>query len=112
MPSDEQLDIAPYEQTSWEVKRLGCLLTVFVPYDLATQLLWQLTGVSISDSSLWNWVQQAGQRAKQMWEERLAVMESGEEVAKEAMITDFEILTMTLAADGVMVPFRPIGGHS
>ncbi len=103
-PSDEKLGIAPYEQTSWEVKRLGCLLSVFVPYELATQLLEQLTGVRIRDSSLWNWIQQAGQRAKLIWEERLTAMESGEEVAKEAMSAELQTLMMVLSADGVMAP--------
>ncbi len=107
VPSDAQLGIAPYQQTSWEVKRLGSLLSVFVPYELARQLLEELTGVHISDSSLWNWVQQAGQQAKLMWEERLTAMAAGEEVPKEPMSEEFQSLMMVLSADGVMVPFPP-----
>ena len=75
IPSDEQMAISPYQKTSWEVKHLACLLSVFLPYSLSTQLLKQLTGVNISESSLWNWVQQAGLKAKKLWLERLDAIE-------------------------------------
>lgn len=110
IPSDEQMAISPYQQTSWEVKHLACLLSVFLPYSLSTQLLQQLTGVNISDSSLWNWVQKAGARAKTLWVERLNEIEKKKQIAPESMDKELEQLTMILAADGVMVPFRPMVG--
>lgn len=107
IPSDEQMAISPYQKTSWEVKHLACLLSVFLPYSLSTQLLKQLTGVNISESSLWNWVQQAGLKAKKLWLERLDAIERKKEITPESMEKELEQLTMILAADGVMVPFRP-----
>jgi hypothetical protein len=112
IPSDEALGIAPYEQTSWEVKRLGCLLSIFVPYELAHHLLEQLSGISISESSLWNWVQAAGERAKQLWQERLAAMAAGETVSRESLSQELEQLTLAIGADGVTVPFRPQAGSA
>ncbi len=38
-PFDETLGIAPYQQTSIELVRLGCLLVVFLPFELAGSVL-------------------------------------------------------------------------
>lgn len=53
-PLDDILKIHAYQQTSTELRRLGCLLAVFLPFDLAAQLLLQFTGISVSDDTLWN----------------------------------------------------------
>ena len=47
IPLDKQLGLEPYQQTSWESKYLGTLLCVFVPYNLASHLLTQLTQVNL-----------------------------------------------------------------
>lgn len=52
VPFDEALEIAPYQQTSLEVMRLGCMLAVFLPFGLAVHLLAQLSGVSVSDATV------------------------------------------------------------
>ena len=105
-PLDKKLGIESYQQTSWEVKSLGTLLCVFVPYNLASHLLSQLTQVKIHETTLWQWVQEAGERSRQIWQERL----QASEVPIEAMSPEIAQLMMVLAADGVMVPFRPTPG--
>ncbi|WP_449279991.1 hypothetical protein [Leptodesmis sichuanensis] len=44
-PFDRVLAITPYQQTSIELMRLGCLLAVFLPFELAVQLLEQLCSI-------------------------------------------------------------------
>lgn len=105
-PLDQELGIESYQHTSWEVQYLGTLLCVFVPYALASHLLSQLTQVQVHETTLWRWVQEAGERARQVWEERLQVSE----VPLEPMSAEIASLMMVLAADGVMVPFRPTPG--
>lgn len=73
VPFDQTLGIAPYQQTSVELMRLGCLLAVFVPFELAVGLLQQLSGIRISDSTLWQWVQHYGQAA--MMQEQVQLQE-------------------------------------
>jgi hypothetical protein len=41
-----------------ELVRLGCLLSVMMPYAQASEVLRQWSGLSVSAASLWNWVQQ------------------------------------------------------
>jgi hypothetical protein len=51
-PFDAVLGIVPYQQTSIELIRLGCLLAVFLPFELAVQLLSQLCGIGMSDDTV------------------------------------------------------------
>ena len=39
MPLDEALGIAPHQGSSEELMRLGCLLSVMMPYEQASSLL-------------------------------------------------------------------------
>jgi hypothetical protein len=48
IPLDEALGLRAYQQTSMELVRLGCLLAVFLPFNLTAQVLLQLTGISVS----------------------------------------------------------------
>ncbi len=110
VPSDEALDIVPYQHTSWEVQRLACLLTVVVPFALARTLLSQLTGVSICATTLWNWVQDWGTLAMEQMQESLEALASGE-VPEQDPLSEQELgLPLLLGADGVMVAFRPEPG--
>lgn len=63
VPFDVVLGINPYQQTSTELIRLGCLLAVFLPFEVAAWMMQQLTGITVSDDTIWNWVQVAGQNA-------------------------------------------------
>lgn len=74
MPLDEALGIAPYQQSSEELMRLGCLLSVMMPYAQASEVLRQWSGLSVSAASLWNWVQAVGQRAEAALAEALSAI--------------------------------------
>lgn len=105
-PFDEALGIQPYQQTSTELIRLGCLLAVFLPFDLAAQLLRQLTGVAVSDDTIWNWVQGAGQRAIKHLQLQLQHLADGKLPQVESLDARLSVMPLIIAADGVSVPFR------
>jgi len=107
VPLDEALGIVPYQQSSEELVRLGCLLSVMMPYAQASEVLRQWSGLSVSAASLWNWVQQVGQRAESALAEVLSAQGSGETVTPEAIDDALAALPLAIGADGVMVPFRP-----
>jgi hypothetical protein len=107
VPLDEALGIAPYQQSSEELVRLGCLLSVMMPYAQASAVLRQWSGLYVSAASLWNWVQQVGQRAEVALAEALGAQASGETVTPEALDDPLAALPLAIGADGVMVPFRP-----
>ena len=106
-PLDEALDIAPNQRTGPHLKRMACALAVFVPFEIAATLLLILTGVSVSPSSIWNWVQEAGQRAMMRLQAELDAVAEGNAPELEALSDVYQKLAMLIGADGVMVPFRP-----
>lgn len=110
IPLDEALGIQAYQQTSVEVERLGCLLSVFVPFELGADLIGQMSGLSVSASSLWHWVQTRGHQAVEQLEPQLTALAAGEPVEPEALDASLAALTLALGADGVMVPMRPQAG--
>jgi hypothetical protein len=109
-PFDKVLGIAPYQQTSVELVRLGCLLAVFLPFELAVQLLSQLCGIGISDDTLWQWVQRFGRQAMQQLDYELVNLHQGVEPAIESIDPTLMELPLVIAADGVSVPFRAQAG--
>lgn len=106
-PSDDALGISAHQQTSTELVRLGCLLAVFLPFELAASILQQVTGVSISDSTIWNWVQAFGQQAKTYLESQLEAFIYEKVIPMAARDPMLEAMPLLIAADGVTVPFRP-----
>lgn len=110
VPFDAVLGITPYQQTSVELVRLGCLLAVFLPFELAVQLLSQLCGIRISDDTVWQWVQQFGRQAMQQLDHELVNLHQGGEPAKESIDPMLMELPLVIAADGVSVPFRAQAG--
>jgi hypothetical protein len=106
-PFDAVLAITAHQQTSVELMRLGCLLAVFLPFELAAQVLLQLCGIRISDDTVWQWVQTFGQQALQQVETDLANLANGIEPVPESLETAWAALPLVIAADGVSVPFRP-----
>ncbi|GAP99790.1 ISKra4 family transposase [Leptolyngbya sp. NIES-2104] len=106
-PFDQVLGINAYQQTSVELMRLGCLLAVCLPFELTAWMLQQLSGIQVSDDTIWNWVQSAGQQANENLELQLQQLGEGQPIQTETL--DAPLLTMPLmiAADGVTVPFRP-----
>ncbi len=105
-PFDEVLDIRAYQQTSTELMRLGCLLTVFLPFELAAWMLQQLTGITVSDDAIWNWIQVAGQRAIENLKSQLQHLADGQLPQVESLDGMLEAMPLIIAADGVTVPFR------
>ena len=87
--------------------QLGCLLAVFVPFETATVLLERLTGIQLSATSIWNWVQSAGQKAMEQLEQELELLASGIEPAPETLSPQLKQMPLIIGADGVMVPIRP-----
>jgi hypothetical protein len=107
VPLDETLGIAPYQQSSEELVRLGCRLSVMMPYAQASEVLRQWSGLSLSAGSLWNWVQAVGQRAEAALAEALSRQADDETVTPEPIDAALAALPLAIGADGVMVPFRP-----
>ena len=70
-------------------------------------MLGQWSGVSVSASTLWNWVQAKGTEAQAQLEAQLQVQALGEDCETEAIDPALLALPLAIAADGVMVPFRP-----
>jgi hypothetical protein len=108
VPLDEQLGIVPYQAHSEEVVRLGCLFSVIMPYATASWLLGQWSGLSVSASSLWNWVQQYGASAATALTAQLQAQAEGQPITPEVLTQVLLDLPLAIAADGVMVPFRPV----
>lgn len=107
IPFDVVLGIHAHQQTSTELLRLGCLLAVFLPFNLAAQLLLQLTGIAVSDTTIWQWVQGYGKRAMQTLNLQLQHLADGQSPKLESLDKTLEEMPLIIAADGVTVPFRP-----
>lgn len=110
VPFDDALGIQAHQLSSTDLIELGCLLAVFVPYGIASQLLSHFLGISIDPMSLWNWVQCFGQKAMDQLESQLVAFQAGESVPPEMMEENLATLIALMGADGVFVPFRPNGG--
>ncbi len=110
IPFDAVLGLGAYQQTSVELMRLGCLLGVFLPFELAVQLLTQLCGLAVSDDTVWRWVQSFGQQAMSDLDRQLQQLTEGLEPTAEPLDPQFADLPLVIAADGVSVPFRSQSG--
>lgn len=106
-PLDEVLGIEAYQQTSRKFIRLACLLAVFLPFELASRLLVQLTGIAVSDDTIWQWVQDAGQQAMEQLKELLQHHKNGQLPKLEPLDVTLTEMPLIITADGVTVPFRP-----
>lgn len=106
-PLDTKLGLVPHQQTSTELLRLGSLLSLFLPFHLSAQLLCQLTGVALSAQTLWQGVQHLGGQAMMQMEQQLEQLAAGRPPSAEPISETIAQMTLALAADGVMVPFRP-----
>ncbi len=97
-PFDRVLDIHPYQQTSKEVIRLGCLLCVFLPYELSAWLLGQFNGLHFQSDTLWRWVQQAGKQAMEQLEEQLEELAAGQLPEAEQLKGAVAQMSLAIAA--------------
>ncbi len=110
-PLDNELGLEINQRTGVHVKRLACILAVFVPFGIAATLLEALTGVSVSPNSIWNWVQQSGKLAQIRLQEAIEAFTADETIVEATLPVLWEKLVLAVGADGVMVPFRPDGGN-
>ena len=62
-------------------------------------------GLSVSASTLWNWVQAKGKRAMEEIQAQLEMQAKGEAILPESLLSS---LPLIIGADGVMAPFRPV----
>ena len=107
IPLDQSLGISAYQETSTEVIRLGCLLAVFVPFETTAWLLKQLTGVNVCAQTIGNWVETIGKRAMEKLATQMTAFAKGDSPEPEPIEDAIAQMTLAIAADGVMVPFRP-----
>lgn len=107
VPLDECLLIKPDQKTSEEVIKLGCLLAIFVPFEITSHLLEQLTDIKVCAQTIANWVTQKGRLATSNLSFELTAFSQGESPTPEQLSTKVESMTLAVGGDGVMVPFRP-----
>ena len=107
VPLDHALGLAAHQKTGNGLKRLGVLLCVMLPYEMAGYLLSQWSGLQVSDSTLWNWVQQVGRQAAAQMDEQLKAYENTATVDADELDAQLQSLCLAISADGVMAPFRP-----
>jgi len=110
-PLDDALGVQPHQRTSAELQSLGCAFAVFVPFATAATLLGWASGVAVSPRAVWDWVQAAGQRAMEQLHEQLQGVAEGHLPTAEPLAADLAATPLLMGADGVMVPFRPVGGQ-
>ncbi|MBI4673554.1 MAG: ISKra4 family transposase [Chloroflexi bacterium] len=109
-PLDETLGLTPHQQTSVALKQMACALAIFVPFETAVVLLQRLLGLPVSPSTLWHWVQEAGQSAMQRLQRELDQLAEGQPPTAERLDENTSAQPLLIGADGVMVPFRPENG--
>ena len=110
-PLDDALGVQPHQRTSDEVQSLGCALAVFAPFATAARWLGWSSGDTVSPRAVWCWVQAAGQRAMEQLHAQLQALAQGHLPTEEPLAADLAAAPFLIGADGVMVPFRPEGGH-
>ena len=109
-PFDEELGIEPNQRTEQTVKQRACLLAVFVPFETAAMLLAEVSGIRVSATAIWHWVQQVGQQLLVQLEDELQAVTEGWVPDEEDTVPDWAAFPLVIGSDGVMVPFRPNGG--
>ena len=72
-----------------------------MPYDLASWLLGQWSGLSVSSSTLWNWVQIKGKQAQADLAAQLTAQADGQPVVPESLSAILAALPLAIAADGL-----------
>ena len=110
-PLDDARGWQPHQRTSGELQSLGWALAVFVPFATAATLLGWANGVAVSPRAVWEWFQAAGPRAMEQLHAQVQAAAEGHLPPAEPLAAEVAAMPLALGADGVMVPFRPEGGH-
>jgi hypothetical protein len=106
-PLDKALGVAPNQKSDSGLQQIACLTAIFVPFEIATLLLRQFSGVSVNSQTIWEWVQTIGQQMLVELEVELTALKEGTEPAMEALSVQEAAEQLLMGADGVMAPFRP-----
>lgn len=106
-PLDEALGLKPNQKSDDGLRRIACLTAIFVPFETAAMLVKELSQVSVTPQSIWEWVQVTGEEMMNRLEAELTALRQGEEPEAEALSAAIAAETILMGADGVMVPFRP-----
>jgi hypothetical protein len=106
-PLDEELGLVANQRSDTGLQRVACLMVIFVPFETASMLLYQLSGVTVSGPAIWQWVQAYGQQIMNKLEAELMALSQGIEPEAEPLTEQLAAQTLVMGSDGVMVPFRP-----
>ena len=74
MPSKALIQIA---DEFHQLKQLACLFAIFVPFRIVEVFLLYATGSKVSHGAVWNWVQEAGDKAIMKLKEELEKLRKG-----------------------------------
>jgi hypothetical protein len=96
----------PKQKSDRGLQKFACLAAIFVPFETAGMLLYQLSGLSISRPTIWGWVQTVGRQMMENLEAELTALQKGVAPEIEAIRAPEAAETLLMGADGVMVPFR------
>ena len=111
-PYDQTLGISSSQHVSNEVKKICCLLAVFVPFGIASIIVEVLTGTKVSAKGIWKWVQEAGSKGISKLNEELEELNNGNNPKSNEIESQIAELPMVIGGDGVTVPFRPEEGSA
>ena len=106
-PLDDDLGLTSHQKSDLGLQRIACLAAIFMPFETAEMLLSQLSGVSVSSQTIWEWVQATGRQMMDSLEAELTALKHGVEPEIEVIKAEVAAETLLIGADGVMVPFRP-----
>lgn len=81
-----------------------------MPFELAAWVLQQVSGIRLSNDTLWQWVQTFGQQSIRQLSGQLQQLADGVEPMPEPLDSTALTLPLIIAADGVTVPFRSSPG--
>lgn len=109
-PLDLELGLVPNQRIDESIRRKACLLAVFVPFETASLLLTQLSGVTVSATAIWHWVQQVGAHLTAQLDADLQALAAGQLPTEETLPAELAEYPLIIGGDGVMVPFRPQKG--
>ena len=107
MPLDRRLGLKPNQRASNELRKVGCMLSVFIPYSISSLTLKALTGIKICPKTIWNWSQIFGNKASEIMEYEMLLLDSNVELPVEKLAPEISDLPLVAGGDGVFVPFRP-----
>ena len=105
-PLDQELGLIPNQRMDESIKRKTCLLAVFVPFETASVLFTQLSGVTVSATVIWQWVQQVGKQLAAQLDTELEALAAGQWPSEEPLPPELVECPLIIGGDGVMVPFR------